>query len=198
MTREQLVSMLPEGTDSAVVTAVLNALHAEIKPYKDAAKQAEDDLAAKVAEIGEISKKAASAEEKAKALDELQAKYDADIKAANDRAAEIEFNTMLDSVLREKGCRNIKAGRALLDIDKIKSSRNQKNDAARAVDELAAAEESAFIFQAQPTGKNTGIGTNTGTAPGAMTKDQIMAIKDPRERQTAIANNMHLFQKQKG
>lgn len=34
-----------------------------------------------------------------------------------------------------------------------------------------------------------------GGAAASMTREQIMAIKDPRERQTAIANNMNLFQK---
>ena len=195
MTREQLISMLPEGTDNAVVTVVLDALHAEIKPFKDAAAQSKADLEAKVSEMAEISKKAASAEEKAKAFDELQAKYDADLKAANDRAAAIEFDSMLDGVLREKGAKNIKAARALLDIEKIKNSRNQRNDAIKAVEELAAAEDSAFIFAAQPTGHSTQVGASTGSTPGSMTREQIMAIKDPRERQIAIANNINLFQK---
>ena len=84
MTREQLKAILPEGADDSAVTKILDALHAEIQPHKDAAKQTADDLAAKVAEMAEISKTAATASEKAKAYDELQAKYDADIKAAND------------------------------------------------------------------------------------------------------------------
>jgi len=195
MTREQLISMLPEGTENAVVTSILDALHAEIKPFKDAAKKSADDLAAKVAEIGEISKKAESAEEMTRKLTELQQKYDADVQAANDRAAAIEFDTMLDGILREKGARSIKAARAMLDIDKIKTSRNQKNDAVKAVEELSASEEGAFIFAAQPTGRNTGVGAPTGTNPGGMTREQIVAIKDPVERQIAIANNMHLFKK---
>lgn len=194
MTREQISSILPEGTDNAVVTSLLDALHAEIKPYKEAAKQSADELAAKVAELGEISKKAATAEEKTKAFEELQARYDADLKAANDRAAAIEFDTMIDSLLREKGARSIKAARAFLDIEKIKASTDQKRAAAKAVDELTTAEDSAFIFDAQPAGR-TSVGTSTGTKPSTMTKDQIMAIKDTRERQTAIAENMHLFQK---
>lgn len=164
MTREQLISMLPEGTDNAVVTAVLNALHAEIKPFKDAAAQSKADLEAKISEMAEISKKAASADEKAKAFDELQAKYDADLKAANERTAAIEFDSMLDGVLREKGAKNIKAARALLDIDAIKGSKNQREDALSAVNALISAEDSAFIFSARPTGKNAKIGAPAGGA----------------------------------
>ena len=37
MTRDQMKALLPDGTDDAVVTALLDAMHAEITPYKDAA-----------------------------------------------------------------------------------------------------------------------------------------------------------------
>lgn len=196
MTREQLIALLPEGTDNAVVTAILDALHAEIKPYKDAARQAADDLAAKVSEMAEISKKAATADEKAKAYDELQARYDADVKAANERAAEIEFSGMIDGVLRDKGARNIRAARALLDLDAIRKSKNQKQDAEAAVSALASDAQSAFIFEAQPAGKTT-IGAPSGnTGKTGMTRDQIMEIRDPVQRQRAIAENMNLFRKE--
>jgi chromosome segregation ATPase len=161
MTREQISALLPEGTDNAVVTSLLDALHAEIKPYKDAAKQSADELAAKIAEMGEISKKAATAEEKTRAFEELQAKYNADIKAANDRAAEIEFDSLLDGALREKGAKNLKAARALLDMDTLRASKNQKEDVYAAVTAIASAEDSAFIFDAQATGK-TSIGKASG------------------------------------
>lgn len=197
MTREQLISMLPEGTDGAVVTAILDALHAAIKPYKEAAKKNADELAEKIAEIAEINQKAATADEKARALEELQRKYDDDLKAANDRLDDIEFNTMLDGILREKGARSIKAAKAYLDIDAIRNSKNRKDDALKAVDAIASADDSSFIFESKPVGK-TSMGAPTGGGSSTMTKDQIMAIKDATERQTAIANNMHLFQKQKG
>ena len=162
MTREQISALLPEGTEGTVVTALLDALHAEIKPYKDAAKQHADDLAAKVAELGEISKRAATAEEKVKAFDELQARYDADIKAANDRAAAIEFDSLLDGALREKGAKNLKAAKALLDMETLRSSKNQKEDVYAAVAAIASAEDSAFIFGAHETGK-TSVGVPSGT-----------------------------------
>lgn len=41
MTREQLRAMLPEGTEDAAVTKILDALHAEIKSHKDANDLAE-------------------------------------------------------------------------------------------------------------------------------------------------------------
>ena len=194
MTREQLKAILPEGADDSVVTKILDALHAEIQPHKDAAKQAADDLAAKVAEMAEISKKATTAGEKAKAYEELQAKYDADIKAANERAEAMEFNTKLDGKLRDKGARNLKAAKALLDVDALKASKNQDADIDAAIEALTKGEESAFIFEPQKIGK-TDIGRSTGNSAGPMTKEDIKKIEDASERQAAIAAHLDLFQK---
>ena len=196
MTREQLKAILPESADDTAVTKILDALHTEIQPYKDAAKKAQDDLAAKVGEMAEISKKAATASEKAKAYDELQAKYDADIKAANERAAELEFTSKLDDKLKSKGARNLKAAKALLDVDALKGSKNQDADIDAAIDALTKGADSAFIFEAQPTGKKTNIGAPAGSPPsGKMTRDQIAKIADRSERRQAIANNLELFEK---
>ena len=193
MTRDQLKKMLPEGTEDTVVTDLLNALHAEIQPHKDAAKKAVDDLAAKVQEMADISKKAASADEKAKAYDDLQAKYDADLKAANERVGELEFNSKLDGKLKDKGARNLKAARALLDVAMLRASKNQEADMDAAIEALAKAEDTSFVFAAQPVGTKS-VGAPAGSS-GTTTRDQIMQIKDPVARQTAIANNMNLFKK---
>lgn len=194
--REQIKTILGEAAADEVVTKLLDAMHAEIQPYKDAAKKAQDDLAAKVGEMTEVSKKAATADEKAKAFDELQAKYDADLKAANERAATLEFNSKVDGRLRDKGARNMKAARALLDMDALKGSKNQDADIDAAIDALTKGADSAFIFEAQPTGKKTNIGSPAGNPPsGKMTREQIAKIADRSERRQAIANNLELFDK---
>lgn len=194
MTREQLKAILPEGADDAAVTKILDALHAEIQPHKDAAKKAQDDLAAKVGEMAEISKKAATAGEKAKAYDELQAKYDADIKAANERAADLEFHSRLDGKLRAKGARNLKAAKALLDIDALKTSKNQDADMDAAIEALVKGEDSAHEFELQKVGK-TDIGKATGSPTGPMTRAEIDKMTDPFARQAAIAKNINLYRK---
>lgn len=167
MTREQIKNILPEGTADEVVTNLLNAMHDEIKPYKDAADQAKQDLADKVAEMAEISKKASTADEKARAYEELQTKYDNDLKAANERAADLEFGQVLENALREKGARNIKAAKALMDIDALKASKNRDSDIKAAIEALAGAEDSAFIFDTKPSGGTTvHIGAPTGGGSG--------------------------------
>lgn len=139
MTREQIKAMLPDGTEDAVVTKILDALHGEIQPHKDAAKKAQDDLAAKVAELAEVGKK----------------------------AAELEFGGMLDGLLREKGARSLKAAKALLDIAALKGSKNQQADAKAAVEALAKSEGGAFLFAPQPTGGTGGVGAPVGAPPAA-------------------------------
>lgn len=168
MTREQIKAMLPDGTDDAVVTTILDALHAEINPYKDAAKKASDDLAAKVAEMAEVSKTAATASEKAKAYDELQAKYTKDIAEANARAERLEFDGLIDNALRDGGARNLKAARAMLDLETLRSSQNRNAEIKAAIDGIKAADDTAFLFAAEPTGVQVNVGNKVGTTPPAV------------------------------
>lgn len=172
MTREQIKKLLPEGTEDKVVTDLLNAMHEEIKPYKEAAEQAKKDLEDKVAEMAEVSKKASTADEKARAYEELQAKYDADIKAANERAEDLAFGQTVDNALREKGARNIKAARALMDMDALKASNNRDSDINAAINALAEAEDTAFIFDSSSAigGVRVNIGAPTGNT-GNVDKD---------------------------
>ena len=95
MTRDQMKALLPDGTDDAVVTALLDAMHAEITPFKDTAKRATDELAAKAAEMAEVSKTAATAQEKAQAYEALQARYEKDMAEANARAEQIALSRSL-------------------------------------------------------------------------------------------------------
>lgn len=50
-----------------------------------------------------------------------------------------------------------------------------------------------FIPEDQSTGASTSTPPDVGTPTGTMTKKEIMAIKDPQERQKAIAENHELF-----
>ena len=80
-----------------------------------------------------------------------------------------------------------KIGKAETERDNWKSK--AERDASAFVDEeQEKAKQQAARFTVPGTGKSTG-----GT--GAMTKDDIMKIKDASERQTAIAQNLNLFGK---
>ncbi len=94
-------------------------------------------------------------------------KAEDDLKAANARAAAVEFHSMLDGVLRDKGARSLKAAKAHLDMDALMKSENRQADAEAAVAALVGAEDTAFLFGAQPTGQKVNVGAGVGKAPAA-------------------------------
>lgn len=58
-------------------------------------------------------------------------------------------------------------------------------------------ENSQYLVQTetpQPTGQKTNVGAPIGKSNGPMTKEEIRKIKDPAERQAAIAANLKLYQ----
>ncbi len=62
MKREDIIKILGEDADKDKVTALLDAMHAEIKTHKDAADTAKAELATKVTELAEATKNAGSLE----------------------------------------------------------------------------------------------------------------------------------------
>lgn len=82
-----------------------------------------------------------------------------------DHAAELadrDFNDLLkDSIASVKG-KNAKAITALLDLDTLKASKNQKEDIAAALKTLTEAEDSKMLF-GEPEAENIGSGNPIGT-----------------------------------
>lgn len=125
--------------------------------------------------------------------DEWKRKHEEQEAAHKKEKEEREFNDILSTAISDAKGKNSKAITALLDLEKLKGSRNQKEDIKSALDALRT--ESGYLFEdnggkpqfTQPTG-----GTGGGTA---VTVKDIMAIKDPAERQAKIVQNMHLFKK---
>lgn len=109
-------------------------------------------------------------------------------------AEEREFNSILETAITDAKGKNAKAIMALLDMDKLRSSRNQEKDIKTALDSLRT--ESGYLF-------DDNGGTPTFTAPNGnnggggkpITKNDIMKIKDPVERQRMIGQNINLFRK---
>ena len=172
MERKTLEAMLPEGTDKEVVTKVLDALHGEIGPYKEAAQKAEAELAEKIKEIGEISKKAKSAEEAQNALIELQTKYETDLRERDNRIEQIEFNNQLHAAIKEKGGRDVEAVLPFLDQNALKSSKNRQADILSAVQ--AVVEKKGYLFEPLSTGQKVDVGTRYGKEPGMHGDDSLL------------------------
>lgn len=124
--------------------------------------------------------------------DKWKKDYEDTVAAHQKEQEEREFNTVLDGAITEAKGKNAKAIMALLDLDKLRSSKNQEKDIKAALDSLRT--ESGYLFEDNggtprfTDPKGNGGGGNT-------TVKDIMAIKDPAERQAKIVQNMHLFKK---
>lgn len=125
--------------------------------------------------------------------DEWQRKHK-ELEETHKREAEDrEFNSVLETAISDAKGKNAKAIMALLDLDKLRGSKNQEKDIKAALDTMRA--ESGYLF-----GDNGGTpafaapAVNSGNGGSTTVKD-IMSIKDPAERQNKIVQNMHLFKK---
>lgn len=76
--------------------------------------------------------------------------------------ADRDFDDILKNSITEAGGRNAKAIKALLDVDKLKGSKNQKEDVAAAIKTLTETEDSKMLFGepgAAPVDKTDPIGS---------------------------------------
>lgn len=124
--------------------------------------------------------------------DEWKKKHDEAVEAHKKEQEDREFNQMLEDAITESKGKNTKAISALLDLDKIRNSKNQSADLKTALDTLRT--ENGYLFDDNGGAAHFTDPKGPGN-PGTRTRKDIEAIKDPVERQAAIAANMHLFQK---
>ena len=103
---------------------------------------------------------------KVKELIADQFKKDSDYKA---QIADRDFDEIVKDAIAEAKGRNVKAIKALLDVDTLKASKNQKADVEKAIKALTEAEDSKMLFgedQPAPVGKVGTIGKVTGGTSG--------------------------------
>lgn len=189
LTEEQIAFVMAEnGKDIGKVQKKLDDMTAERDKEKGRADTAEDtlkkfegvDVEAIKTELESWKKKAGDAEK------EYAAKL-----------ADRDFEDLVRETITGANGINPKAIRALLDIDVLKASKNQKADIAEAVKALSEAEDSKMLFKAagdgQPAAPQFTRTQKTGGNNGAVTKESIMATRDRGERLRLIAENKELF-----
>lgn len=97
-------------------------------------------------------------------------------KELTDKLAERDFNDMLkESIATAKG-KNAKAIMALLDVDTLKASKNQKEDIAAALKALTEAEDSKMLF-GEPEPTNLGSGNPIGVVNKGGNQDSDAALR---------------------
>lgn len=134
------------------------------------AKKAGDSAAARVAELegelAEVGEKLKSYDgvdvaEKDAMIATLKADLEAQKAESAQKLADRDFSDLLHSEITAAKGLNPKAVMALLDVETLKASKNQKEDAAAAIKALA--ESDAYLFEASDGDKNkTPAKVNTG------------------------------------
>lgn len=186
LTDEQIAFVMAEnGKDIGKVQKKLDDANAEIEKEKGRADSAEETLKKfEGVDVDAIKTELADWQKKAK---EAEVEY-------SKKIADRDFNDMLKEAIAGANGLNHKAITALLDVDTLKASKNQKEDIASAIKSLAEAEDSKMLFKSADEGSKphfTQIQKGSGNTP--ITKESILGIKDRTERLNAIAQNKELF-----
>lgn len=96
-------------------------------------------------------------------------------KEYDDKIADRDFNDILKESIASANGRNSKAITALLDVDTLKASKNQKEDIAAAIKALTEAEDSKMLFgEPEPTPAGEGNPIGTVTKGGSQNSDAAM------------------------
>ena len=109
---------------------------------------------------------------------DLKKQLDEKDKSYASQLADRDFDDLVKDAITEAKGRNPKAIKALLDVEALKASKNQKEDVAAALKKLAEAEDSKMLFgedQPAPVGKVGAIGKVTGGTSGDAFLDSIRA-----------------------
>jgi len=178
MKREELEAI---GLTKEQIDKVLDAHHKELDPVQKNLTKAQEDLKA---EQEKATTQKTTIDELNKTLDGLK---DVDVSAFKKQIAELEANIkakdeehqkaiadrdfadiLKDSIASAKG-KNAKAITALLDVEALKASKNQKDDIASAIKALTEADDSKMLFgEAEPSqiGKGNPIGSVNNSGAG--------------------------------
>lgn len=164
--KEKLIAL---GLTEEQANQVLDQFKGYVPPERfnainEAKKVAESTIAERDKQLNELKKGVGNNEELKKQIETLQAenkatkeKYESDIQT-------MRINNAIDSALQGAGAKNLKAVRALLDLEKIKVDGEAVTGIEEQIKALSAADDSKFLFnvktepQQSPTGMKAGEG----------------------------------------
>lgn len=163
MNKEKLIAL---GLTDEQATKVLESFKGYIPSERfnevnEAKKKAEALVSERDKQINDLKKAAGSNEDLKKQIETLQAenksakeKYDADLKA-------LKIDNAINSALTGAGAKNLKAARALLDLEKITLDGEEVKGISEQIKTLTADESTAFMFAVNSNG-NTPSGMKAG------------------------------------
>lgn len=131
-------------------TAITKEVGDNYKPIADWQKQVDKvtNLTEQLTTTKENLKKfdGVDAEGLKKQIADLETKLSDKDKEYQTQIADRDFSEILKDSIAKAGGKNAKAIKALLDIDTLKGSKNQKEDIEKAIKELTEAEDSKMLF----------------------------------------------------
>lgn len=147
--------------DYEVQTGKVEKLEGDIETYKGTVETLEGDLKKfDGVDVTELQGKITTLETDLKNKD---AEY-------QNKIADRDFNDILKSSISDAKGKNVKAIQALLDVETLKASKNQKDDILAAIKALTEAEDSKMLFgepDATPEGTFTPIGNVGNKKPNS-------------------------------
>lgn len=157
--KEKLIAL---GFSEEQVVKVLDLFKGYVPPERfnevnEAKKNAENAISERDKQLAELKKSAGDNDELKKQIESLQLenktakdKFEADLK-------QMKISNAIDSALTGAGAKNIKAVKALLDLEKIKLDGENVTGIDDQVKMLLSAEDSKFLFNVKTENQLTGM-----------------------------------------
>jgi len=166
MNREFLKSL---GLEDEAIEKIMAENGRDIEKFKSDAKAKETELASTKKQLVDANKEIESFKEMdveaiKKAADDYKTKYEQAEKDAQAQIEALKLEHSIESALR--GAKNIKAAKALLDMESLKTSKNIDKDMEAAITALK--ESDPYLFEETPppgTGGSLGGGAKKKTDP---------------------------------
>ena len=112
-----------------------------------------------------------------KQIDDLKADLEKKDKDYQSQIADRDFNDMLKESIATANGKNAKAITALLDVEALKASKNQKEDIATALKGLAEAEDSKMLFGTAEEEETLGTGDIPGTVKKGGSSGEFASLR---------------------
>lgn len=183
MTKEQLTEL---GLSEEIVSKVMELYDSEvkglipkgkIKEYEEQLKTANDSLKDRDKQLNDLKKEVGDNEGLKKLITQLQEDNKKQQEEYEAQITSIKLNAAVDAALAKAGARNIKAAKALLNMDTI--SLGEKGEAVgldEQLTELTKGEDTGFMFApVSAQGFVPGAGVEMPTDPNKMNYDQWCA-----------------------
>lgn len=170
-------------TEKETIDAILDENSSDIGKAKGDVEAKEtqitelqQQLADRDKDIEELSKQAGNDAELQAKYQELQDKYQNETEASNNRIAEIKRDSAVELKLTQAGAKNIKAAKALLDLDKVEVA---EDGTVTGLDEqiTTITTSDAYLFGGETTGQFASGGNPNGGPSGEVDAFKVATEK---------------------